>query len=220
MTTSRSLPTSVPADRRVAPSPTPGLARRRSVPHLLLGATLVVLCAVGFATTALRVDPRTSVLALVGEVEAGHILVDADLTVVRIVADSTMAVLPESQRTSVIGRGVRLPLASGTLLSEEVLGSVAWPPSGQAVIAVEVTAGDAPTNLTAGASVLVLMVSTSSTTASAGVVETQTAATVVSVGPADTSGTRVVSLLMTEDDAIAVAGATGEASLIVLGGAG
>jgi hypothetical protein len=38
--------------------------RRRSTPHVVVGALLVLVCALAFAVTALRVDPRTGVLAL------------------------------------------------------------------------------------------------------------------------------------------------------------
>ncbi|MBT8228008.1 MAG: hypothetical protein HKP61_13385 [Dactylosporangium sp.] len=225
MTTLRPAPTraggSTAVDTRGG-SPTPGLARRRSVPHLLLGAVLVVGCAVAFAGTALRVDPRTPVLAVAHDLPAGHVLTDSDLTVVRIVADADMATVAESRRSSVVGRSVRLPMAAGGLLAETMLGPGAWPPAGQSVVAVKVTAGHAPTDLVAGAQVLVLVVPTSSgnTASAAQSASVRADATVVSVERPDTSGARVVSLLMIDADAVRIAGAAGEASLVVRGRAG
>src|SRR6266545_7846801 len=211
----------VGAERRA--TPTPGLRRRRSTPHILLGAVLVVVCGLAFAVTALRVDPRTAVLALAGSVSAGHVLSDADLTVVRIVPDPALGVLSESQRASVVGRSVRLPLAARSLLSQDVLGPAAWPPRGESLIAVSVKAGRVPTGVAAGAQVLVLVVPGSSATggtdASRG--EAQRApATVVSVAAADASGGIVVSLLLSSADAVRIAGAAGEVALVVQGGAG
>lgn len=223
MTTLHPVPQRAAAvDRHPAPTPTPGLGRRRSVPHLLLGAALVVLCAVAFAVTALRVDPRTPVLALTGAVDAGHVLADGDLTVVRIVADPSMPVVGEARRSSVVGRSVRLPMTAHSLLTDQVLGPGAWPPAGQSVIAVKAAAGHAPSSLDAGASVLVLVVPTSTGTAAAASQATpvRAQATVVSVERADTSGARVVSLLMTDADAVRVAGAPGETTLVVRGGTG
>jgi hypothetical protein len=219
MTTLQTVPPRANAER--PPVPPLGLQRRRSAPHLLLGAVLVVVCAVAFGLTALRVDPRTPVLALAGPVQAGHALTDADLTVVRIVPDATLGTVAESQRSTVVGRTVRLPLAANSLLSDAVLGPAAWPPAGQSVIAVSLKAGRVPTGLTAGARVLVLVVpaSSSNTAADIGRVE-QADATVVSVGAGDTSGTTVVSLLMTSANAVRVAGALGDAALVVQGGAG
>src|SRR6266511_25637 len=188
----------VGAERRA--TPTPGLRRRRSTPHLLLGAVLVVVCGLAFAVTALRVDPRTPVLAVAGPVPAGHVLADADLAVVRIVPDAGLATLPEAQRSQVVGRTVRLPLAAHSLLSEDVLGPAAWPPAGQSLIAVAVKAGRVPVGVAAGAQVLVLVVPGSSTAntasgANSGGVQ-QAPAAVVSVGGTDSSGTTVVSLLL------------------------
>ncbi|SRR6266511_45901 len=211
----------VGAERRA--TPTPGLRRRRSTPHLLLGAVLVVVCGLAFAVTALRVDPRTPVLAVAGPVPAGHVLADADLAVVRIVPDAGLATLPEAQRSQVVGRTVRLPLAAHSLLSEDVLGPAAWPPAGQSLIAVAVKAGRVPVGVAAGAQVLVLVVPGSSTSGGAGASPSagpQARATVVAVAPADASGASVVSLLMTSTDAVRIAAAAGEVALVVQGGAG
>ena len=83
--------------------PAVSVRRRRSTPHIVLGAPLVLACAVAFAVTALRVDPRTAVLALARAVPAGHTLSAADLTVVRIVPDAALAVVAETQQSSVPG---------------------------------------------------------------------------------------------------------------------
>lgn len=197
-----------------------GLKRRRSTPHMLLGVILVLVCAIAFAITGLRVDPRGPVLILARAVPAGHILTNADLAVVRIVPDSTLATVPESQRSAVVGHAVRLPLAANSLLSLNVLGPAAWPPPGQSVIAVAVKDGRAPADLTAGARVLVLVVPANSagSTGSAGPTIPQAHATVVAVGAGDTNGTTVVSLLLTSANAVRIAGAPGEAALVVQGG--
>jgi hypothetical protein len=219
MTTLQTVPPRANAERR--PVPPVGWQRRRSAPHLLLGAVLVVLFAVAFGVTSLRVDPRSGVLAIAGPVPAGHALTDADLTVIRIVPDAALGTVAEAHRSTVVGRTVRLPLAAGSLLSEAVLGPAAWPPAGQSVIAVSLKAGRAPDGLAAGARVLVLVVpaSSSNTAANAGRVE-QAGATVVSVGASDTGGTTVVSLLMTSANAVRIAGAPGDAALVMHGGAG
>jgi len=129
--------------------PVASLAARRSLPHLLVGAGLVVVCALAFAVTALRVDPRAEVLALAGPVPAGHVLTDTDLVVIRVAADASLPVLPAAQRGSVVGRSVTLPLPGGSLVSEQVLGPAAWPPPGQAVVAVSLKR--APVGAVAGA---------------------------------------------------------------------
>lgn len=221
------------ADIRVDPS-RPGLGtdfragvarasvhRRRSTPHILLGAVLVVVSALAFAVTAMRVDPRTPVLAVAAAVPAGHVLTDADLVVLRIVPDQALAVVPATQRSSVVGRSVRLPLAAHTLLAQQVLGPAAWPPPGQSVIAVSVKPGRLPDGLSAGAPVLVLLVATPSTADGSGSeVDQRAQATVVALGTADGTGTRPVTLLLTTADAVRVAASSGEVALVVQGRAG
>ena len=219
MTVMQTLPHGAANGERPAVAPV-GLKRSRSTPHVLLGAVLVLVCALGFAVTGLRVDPRGPVLALARAVPAGHVLTDADLTVVRIVTDSTLGTLPASQRASVVGRAVRLPLAANSLLSAGVLGPAAWPPAGQSVIAVAVKSGRAPAGLTAGAQVLVLVVPASSAGNAGSSTATipQAHATVVAVGAVDTNGTTVVSLLLSSANAVRVAGASGDAAVVVQGG--
>src|SRR5260221_5041689 len=112
MTTLQTAPAPARANADRGPAPAVGLRRRRSTPHMLLGAVLVLVCALAFAVTALRVDPRTAVLALAAPVPAGHVLTDTDLTIVNIVPDPVLGALPQSQRASVVGRTVRLPLAA------------------------------------------------------------------------------------------------------------
>ena len=219
MTTQQTGPARRADGRRDVPAVS--VRRRRSTPHIVLGALLVLACAVAFAVTALRVDPRTAVLALARSVPAGHTLSTADLTVVRIVPDAALAVIAEDRQSSVVGRTLRLPAAANTLLSESMLGPAAWPPSGQSLVAVAVKPGRAPDGLAAGAHVLVLVVPTQSGTGGSTGANpgnpVQVSATVVSVSAADGAGASVVSLLMTSPDAVRVAGALGEVALIVQG---
>lgn len=212
--------TVVEADRRraVDAASPGGLRRGRSLPHILLGSVLVLVCALTFAVTALRVDPKTAVLALTGAVPAGHVLTEADLTVVRVAVDDAVATVPESDLASVVGRAVRLPLVARSLLSTDVLGPAAWPPAGQSVVAVPVKVGRTPTGVVAGVQVLVVVVpAVSNTTGQAAGSVLQARAAVVAVEAPDTTGTTVVSLLMESADAVRVVGAVGDVALVVQG---
>lgn len=210
-------------------SPPATIRARRSPRYVLLGVLLVLVGAVAFWVTSVRVNPRTAVLALARPVPVGHVLSDSDLQVVRIVPDPVLQAVPQTQRASVLGRTVQQPLAVNTLLSQSMLGPAAWPPSGQALIAVSVKAGHAPAGLGAGAQVLVLVVpsatavgaSNSSTSAGGSGSQVQQArAAVVAVGTSDAAGASVVSLLVSSSDAVRIVSAGGDVSLVVQGRAG
>jgi hypothetical protein len=196
------------------------IRRRVSLPRVLLGAVLVLGFALAGAVVANRVDTRVPVLAAAHNIAAGQTISDADLTVVRIAAESGVATLPDTQRATVLGRTAAMPVAAGTLLQPALLGDVAWPPAGQSVIAVGVKPGHAPAGLTAGSHVTVLIVPTTNapgTATSSGPV-VQADATVVSVEPStDQSGTLVVSLLLSGSAATEIASTAGEPSLVQLG---
>jgi hypothetical protein len=208
---------------RTTAAPVSPLRRRRRRGPILLGALLVLVGAVAFAVTSLRVDPRSPVLALAAPVPAGHVLTDSDLTVARIVPDPAVSVVAASARSSVLGRTVTVPLAAHTLLSMDEVGPTAWPPAGQAVAAVPVKAGHAPAGLAPGARVTVVTVATGtaptsqnggsgSSSSGSGL---QLRATVVAVKAPDANGTSVVSLLLVSSDAVKLAGAGGDVALVL-----
>jgi hypothetical protein len=194
-------------------------AKRRNPMHMLLGAGCVLVCALIFAVADLRLDPRSAVLALVGPVQAGHVLTEADLSIMHIVPDANLSTLDASQRPAVVGRTARLPLAAHSLLSGSVLGPAGWPPAGQSLIAVPVKAGHAPQGVVTGARVLVMVVPTDSvTTGQAPGLVQQAQAAVYAVEPADSAGTTVVSLLLNSADAERIVGASGDVALLVQAG--
>jgi hypothetical protein len=201
---------------RVAPPP-PGV-RRRAGRTAAFGLLLAVAGALAFAVVDLRADPASAVLTVARPVAAGEVIIDADLSVARIVPDAGVAVLSENQRSSVVGHTAAVPLLAGTLLSPKQLGAPAWPPRGQSVVAVAIKAGHAPAGLTAGSPVTVLVVPTSGGSGSGGPdqgKQVQERATVVTVSASNTSGVTVVSLLLTSSAALKVGSATGDVSLIL-----
>ncbi|PWU50831.1 hypothetical protein DLJ47_23130 [Micromonospora sp. S4605] len=189
----------------------PGTRRRRSVPRLLGGALLVVLGAVAFGVVGLRVDPGIDVLAMARPVTAGTQLSDADLRVVHIVPDRALHVVRASERSAVVGRTAAVPLAAGALLTSDQLGAVTDPPPGQSLIAVGVKTGRAPSGLTPGASVLVVIVPQGAAVDS----PPQAPAVVRAVDLTDSSGITVVSLQMSAESAVRIASATGDVALIL-----
>lgn len=170
-----------------------------------------------------QVDLRRHVdeqfLAVARDVPAGQVIADADVRVVRVANPSGLDLVPAERRGGIVGRSTAVPLAAGSLVSAQV-GPAAWPAPGQAVIAVPVKPGRAPTSLTAGSRVVVLVAPPAggqqASQQNNGV--RRAVATVVSVAAGGHQvGTQLVTVLLAADSAEAVASAPGDVSLVQLG---
>jgi hypothetical protein len=196
--------------------------RVRAPRHMLVGAALMVGSALLFAVVGLRADPAVPVLALAQPVAAGEVIGETHLQVVHIVPDPRVELVPASQRQTVVGRTAAVPLAEGGLLSPAQLGAVAWPPSGQSVLAVPVATGRMPAGLSAGSVVSVLhwpaRVEAPDGGEAAGLVTVP--AVVVAVEEPNVAGVRVVSLLLSSAQARQVAAADGVVLVVESPGSG
>lgn len=199
--------------------------RRRSVPHLVAGALLVVVCAVGAVVAAGQLGGRESVLALARAVAAGQVLAGGDVRAVEVAAGTELDLLPAASVSAVVGRSVAYALPAGSLLTRAALGPAQVPAEGEAVAAVGLRAGQFPPQLQPGARVAVL-VSAGTEQAPAGAAGGPAAGAswtgvVVAVEPGGGEQTTVVSLRLSEPDARAVAAAAaGRVAVVVLGGGG
>lgn len=220
MATETTTATARPGGRWVLP-PRPARPGRRG--WLLVGGLLaMVVCAGLFTLVYLGADARVPALAVARPVAAGQTVSAEDLRVVRIVPDAGVELVPAATLPQVVGRRAAVPLAEGTLLSHSQLGPAVWPPPGRAVAAVRLEPGRLPAGVTAGSRVLVAPAAPDATVDPAGVPEgtaQPVPATVVQVvETADGSGAAVVSLLLDQADAIAVAGAQASSLALVLAG--
>ncbi|WP_256789621.1 SAF domain-containing protein [Frankia sp. AvcI1] len=213
------------AGRRTGGAPparlTGGPRRRRRVPYLLLGVVLVVGCAVAGLVAGARVGSREPVLVLARPVTVGHVLAAEDVREVRIAADGVDTV-PAGERDSVLGKPVAYSLPAGTVLSRAAVGVAQVPPSGEAIAAVALKAGQFPSGLSSGSRVTVVVAPATSavSTAAAGGARSWPA-TVVAVVAADTEQTTVVSLQLAEADAHALAAApAGQIGVVTVHGQG
>jgi len=133
---------------RVAP------AGRRSLPWVLAGLLLVVVCALAFAVTSSRLGQRQAVLAIAHAVPAGHLVDHSDLAVVRVSVDPGLRPIAASAQATVVGRPAAVPLLPGTLLTEAALGAPSALRTGEAVVGLALKPGQFPPGLAAGARVL------------------------------------------------------------------
>ncbi|MFC7306812.1 SAF domain-containing protein [Streptomyces monticola] len=144
-----------PASRRWAPG---GPERRQNVPTgsprrkpgwIIGGAAVVAACAVVVAVLTSAAGRRDTVLVVVRDLPAGHVLQRGDLRTAEVAADS--GVVPASRARDLAGRVLRMPLAKGALLAPGVIGSYGvYPGEGRAEVAVPLDPGAAPPRLQEG----------------------------------------------------------------------
>lgn len=130
--------------------------RRRSLPHLLMGVLLVMLCTTGFVAYSLETGHRQQVLALARPVAVGQVLTARDLEQVGVAADSGVAVLRAEAAGSVIGRTMTTGLSAGSLLTAAAVSSAGTPPPGQGIASLALKPGQFPPEVAAGAHVSVV----------------------------------------------------------------
>lgn len=141
--------------------------RRLPVAHLLAGLLLIAVCVLLSLQVYGRIDDRSPALAAARDVPAGQQLTAADLRRVMVGADDGVHYLRAADLDKVVGRPAAVPLRAGQLLAPSQLGERAWPPAGQALVAVGVDEGHLPAGLTPGAQVSVLTAAGSAPAAAA-----------------------------------------------------
>ncbi len=131
---------------------------RRSIPHLLLGALLVLACATAFAVVTLNSGNRQPVLALARPVTVGQVLTAQDLRQVNVAVDPEVAVVDAGQAASVVGKTMSTSLPAGALLTFDSVSGAGVPAAGQAIAALSLKPGQFPPEVAPGTQVSVVFV--------------------------------------------------------------
>jgi hypothetical protein len=159
--TNRSTPSATgtwTTDARKPASRLRGTKRRRSIPHLLLGALLVLACAVAFLVVTLNSETKRSVLALALPVSVGQVLSAQDLKQVNVAVGSGVSVVDAGRAAGVVGKTMSESLPAGALLTLDAVSGTGVPSTGQALAALSLKAGQFPSEVSPGAHVSVVFV--------------------------------------------------------------
>ncbi|MBY8889232.1 hypothetical protein K7472_30950 [Streptomyces sp. PTM05] len=171
--------------------------RQRRWSVVALCVVLAVVCALGASAAVTSAGHRVDVLAVAQDVPAGQKLTSADVVVAAVSADPALRPVKATEKGSVIGQRTAVDLRAGQLLTSSDLSAGGGLGDNEATVGVAVKRGQAPDGLAPGQKVLAV------TTPAAGQKVTGTpitvAATVVTVGQPDATGTQVVTLAVLAD---------------------
>lgn len=202
----------------VGPAPADLLSARGGVrmrpvrpARAILGALLMVTAVVAALAIYTRVGDRTSVLALNRTVLAGEQITAADLRLVGVSSDDTIAWVTADERASIIGQHARYRLADGALLVRDAVQPRPLVTPGHVLVGISVPAAQVPVGLREQSPILVVVVPPGNSTDAAQLVP----ATVVAVpqrlveltGGAAASTMVSLSIEIAPADLVAVAGA-------------
>jgi hypothetical protein len=208
------------------------------MPELVVGVLVMTVFALGAVLWHLSAVDKSPALAVVGNVERGQTLSVTDVRVVYVSSDGALARLTEADLNSVVGRVALVDLGPGTLLTRSLVADRPALEAGDGIVGLSLEPGGYPAmGLSPGDLVNVVRTvdpadpisdstvdpedtaadsgSSGQGTArdgAAGDVVIASGATVVSVEELS-SDRLLVSILASEDDAVAVAARAGSGSL-------
>lgn len=221
MATTTAPPAQRPARSATAPQPlrvTPP-RRHRNLPLVAVGVVLMLGFGVVSASLQINAGDRDLVLAVERPVAAGAVIGDGDVRAVRISADPALQPVPAAERTSVVGQTAAVQLVPGGLLTRLQLGATSGTEAGKVVLGLSLKPGQAPDGLRPGTRVSVVatgaaagLAASASPTGGTGAQDPRGAvlvrqATVSSVSEERNSDNLTVSVMLSEAEAPAVAGA-------------
>ncbi|WP_322770522.1 SAF domain-containing protein [Frankia sp. Cr1] len=209
---------------RSRPSPrsrqTPSVSRSRRSANAAFALLLMIAGAGGAVWFAADNQPQLDVVALARPLSRGQVVTPADLAVIRITAQGGAARLttPQVARQALVGKPLLLDLPAGTLVTPEMVGSVA-PPDGYVALGVRVAADALPSaTLRPGEHVDILGFDKGTGVASV-LVRDFTVTEINRPGPDGRAGDSVVFLMVPEQTAGAVAtAAVSDRGVRLLGG--
>jgi hypothetical protein len=181
----------------------------------------VLGCALGFALTSIHLAGGASVLEIVRPVAAGAPIATSDVAVVRATLPPGDRVLGASGESGIIGEPAAVALLPGALLVSGDVGQAPAVAAGYSEVALGLKAGQYPPSLSPGSSVDVVPVpGTNGTPGGASAPSSPVLATVLAVDTSPTSSQDAVVVTLqvarTSADGVAVLGALGTASIVVL----
>ena len=210
--TTPGIETNVGSRRGSATGPALAHVRGRRRPWLIgLGALLASIGALTVVWLVGAAGQRQEVLAMRSDVAYGQELTSDDITVARVSVDPGVAVLPATDRESVVGQVATTQLSAGMLLTSAMVEVTGDPGPGLVLVPLALPAERMPAGgLRAGDQILAV-------DSEGSVATPPIPATVVRVGPMDINGITVVDVTTAaaSGPGLAVSSANSHVALVV-----
>jgi hypothetical protein len=206
------------------PVPRPSRLRSGRRRRPAVWGTGIALVAVGAAvatSAALSAGAKHDVLALTRTVPAGRMLTAADLRIVRVAADVSVATVPAADEATAVGQRISVDLVANSLLVPGALGGAGVPAKGQALLGVALKAGQLPARQLSRGDQAELVTTPSNATGSGSTRSPEPVVVPVTVDaeePTGSDGTTIVDLVLPADAAtnVAAQAAAGQLVLVLL----
>ena len=198
--------------RRVGRSST-----NRNTTRIAIGVTVLVVSILATLTLYSNAGDRRTVIVVRRDVPVGQTIDAADLGEASISVDSSVSIIPASDAGRTVGKVALVPLVQGSLLTSGQIGAAPELAPGEALVGALLKAGQYPTGLQTGSTVLIIEVPGADASGIAEPVK-HGVGRVNDVQESSNDGTTViVSLVVASDTAerVAAAGAGGRLSLVV-----
>lgn len=213
-----------------APARTAAARRRTSRRALLVSVLVVVLGGLIAFTGATVLAKHTRVLVVARDVPVGARITGADLTVASVTKDASIAPIPASEESRIVGLVAQIGLIKGELLTRAAVGRGSGFSPGQMLVALPLKQGQFPARgLTAGQKVLIVATPGTNGTSGSGTTPSESKSpagsgsgvdgTVAEVGAMNTTTqVTVVDVRVRMSDAVTVAqlASTGNLAVILL----
>jgi hypothetical protein len=112
-----------------------------------VGALLTILAVGVMLMVFASADKRVPVLQVVRDVPAGTQLTSADLRIVHVSVDSSLAVVAAADEALVVGQYAKVRVVAGSLLATPMLQPGALVSPGASIVAISVPSGELPLGL-------------------------------------------------------------------------
>lgn len=190
------------------------------LPWVALGVLLIFGGALTGGVLMSNVADRQAVLVMARSVQAGAVIQQADLNVVRISKEPGLNTIGASERLQIVGRVASTDLPAGTLLVRAHLANGSRLAAGQAEVGLALKPGQFPTHLGPGDHVMVVRISSPGSNDDDAVVLVHSAVVVAVEPTQEALGTVVITIRLSAADAplVAALGSAGRASLVLVSG--